>query len=170
MSSDVAILWKKIDVIGIFVVSVFLTFSLSYFVFTWTITLAVTFVSASIGTIASFKIARHKYTPGSVERFAHTTGVGVVVLVYMSPVVYITVIEWKYGMPLVTFIIVSISLILGGVVFANHWPECKYPRKFDIIGCSQTIMHILLIVAHLAEFLFVLDMFYAKHGHARLLN
>jgi hypothetical protein len=38
--------------------------------------------------------------------------------------------------------------VVGGTVYATHWPQRQYPRTFDRCGFSHNIMHVLCFAAY----------------------
>ena len=46
--------------------------------------------------------------------------------------------------------ILSLSLVgLGALLYAARWPERHYPKKFDIVGSSHQLFHVLVVIGGL---------------------
>ncbi len=51
----------------------------------------------------------------------------------------------------------AVSIFGGGYVFATGTPERFFPYVFDIFGSSHQLMHVGAMLAHVCEYLFVLE-------------
>lgn len=167
-------LWKKIDLIGIFFVSVLLTYSFSYFIFkNIFITLYLTLFSFLIYSFATITISNKDYNKG-INKLLHTIGIGFAVCIYLLPIIINIIYDFnnynsfldyinnsKY---LYNIIIILSSLFCGAILFILQIPEKYYPYKFDIIGNSHQLMHITLIIAHIAEYKY-LELVYINYSN-----
>jgi predicted membrane channel-forming protein YqfA (hemolysin III family) len=166
------VFWKKIDLIGIFFVSVLLTFGFSYFVFKNPfITIYLTLFSFILYSIATILISNRDYDQG-IEKFLHTIGISFIVIIYLIPIIINTIYDYSNFNTFLEFIYNSIyfhnsiiiigSLLLGAIIFILQIPEKYYPYTFDIIGNSHQLMHLTLIIAHIAEYKF-LELIYINY-------
>ena len=57
-------------------------------------------------------------------------------------------INWYFG---------GISYVVGALLYILRFPEKKFPRKFDYIGASHQIFHILVFIGALFHFMGSLD-------------
>ena len=141
------------------------TFSFSYFVFKNPfITIYLTLFSFLIYSIATILISNRDYDQG-IEKFLHTIGIGFIVCIYLLPIIINTIYDYNNYSSFLKFIINSdyfyniiiiiSSLLFGAIIFILQIPEKYYPYTFDIIGNSHQIMHITVIIAHIAEYKFL---------------
>jgi adiponectin receptor len=153
--------WRKLDIMFIFVASCFLTYSLCYFIMPVFATWLITGIAILTSTVAIWKTARLA-TGEPMNRNIHTMFIATIVLVYYFPILYQGVrdlIDHTFTFAVATMIVVPLTLAFGGCVYANHWPECKYPKKFDLFGRSHQILHILAGVAHAMECFFIYSVY-----------
>ena len=55
---------------------------------------------------------------------------------------------------------------LSAYVCTQHVPERWHPGRFDLLGQSHQIMHVLVVAEYVLEFLFVARMALAAAGQA----
>ncbi len=48
-----------------------------------------------------------------------------------------------------------VTLIIGGKMYAQHYPERWAPGRFDLVGNSHQLMHLLAMLAHYCEWRFL---------------
>lgn len=53
--------------------------------------------------------------------------------------------------------------ITGALMYAEHWPECLMPGKFDIVGNSHQIFHVCCLFAALAHYVAICTAFNYRH-------
>lgn len=158
-------LWKKIDIIGIFFVCVLQTLSFSFYVFKNPFnTFYLTFFSFMLYSVATIIVSNREYDNG-IEKVLHTTGIGIMIFIYLIPIIFNLYLDYfKYNTILefiinskffYNSIIIILSLVFGGFIYVKQIPEKYYPYTFDIIGNSHQIMHLTLIIAHIAEYKFL---------------
>ena len=158
ISNQVFIAWRRLDLSFIFIASILLTYALSHYVFSRKWTTIMTSLSAITASVAIYNIYDDNNT--NVERRSQSLLVGLIICVYMTPMVY----QFYKEFPEITTrsiatITTFASLLVGGFVYALNFPECLFDQVFDIIGQSVNIMHICIIIAHISEFVFVYSMF-----------
>lgn len=56
------------------------------------------------------------------------------------------------------------SLVMGGLTYALHFPECFAPGKFDVWWNSHAVMHVWINVAMFSEFAFLVHMLTRRHA------
>lgn len=61
---------------------------------------------------------------------------------------------------------VAACLGLSAYVCTQHVPERWHPGRFDLLGQSHQIMHVLVVAEYVLEFLFVARMALAAAGDA----
>lgn len=149
--------WRKLDIMFIFVASCFLTYSLCYFIMpTW-----ITWLITGVAVIVSFSaiIKTRQLAPGQpMNRKTHTMFIATIVFVYYIPILYQglkDLLDDTFTVAVSTMFAVPTLLVLGGYVYAKHWPECNYPARFDLLGRSHQILHVLAGFAHAMECLFL---------------
>jgi adiponectin receptor len=141
---------RRLDMVFVFIASIFLTFALSFFVFPLSVT--------SVLTLCSAYFARHIYLTyhgASNNKQEITTVMFQAVAVYLTPLAYASLVDFKMAS---YFITVFSSLALGALIYIFNLPERWFPGRFDILGSSHQIMHVFLIIAHIVEFLFIYKM------------
>ncbi|GLC50920.1 hypothetical protein PLESTB_000446700 [Pleodorina starrii] len=152
--------WRKMDVIGIFNVSILLAFSLSYFVFPWWGCLANTLVAACVALTATVSFAK---TPDEVDLLdpgKQALFVGTVVLCYWFPMACATVrdtLDGKFTLSSGATVGVFVGLSLSGWAFSTAWPQRHFPGRFDVWGHSHQLMHVGVLICHALEFAFLWD-------------
>lgn len=169
--------WRALDLLFIFVGSVPLTYSLAYFVFTWSGTLAATGVAVALLVHACHNA--HKLPAGKEIVKSHNTFyVSIVVAVYLSPVLY------QGGLDLAAAVAASargealppqplyswwcalgalLSLVYGAVVYVWCFPDKYAPGMFDYVGSAQQLMHLGVMGAHMCEWLFLWHQYGVLH-------
>ena len=153
--------WRRLDISFIFVASCPLTFALCYFIMPLAATLSVTGAAITVTTLALFR--NFSLKQGEVlNRSTNAIFITSIVIVYFSPIVYLSVVDTiagKFTVAQITLIVVFLSLFIGGYMYAKCIPECYSHGTFDLVGRSHQIMHILVMTAHVSEFFFVYDAF-----------
>jgi len=161
ISQDVYNHWRKLDIMFIFVASCFLTYSLCYFIMPIWITCLITGAALVVSVTAIMKTMQ--LAPCQpMNRQTHTLFVASIVFVYYIPIVYQgvkDVMDDKFTIAVTTMFIVPMLLVLGGYVYAKHWPECNYPARFDLLGRSHQILHVLAGLAHVMECVFLYSVY-----------
>ncbi|GIL74320.1 hypothetical protein Vretimale_2010 [Volvox reticuliferus] len=163
ISAEVYNVWRRLDMSFILIMSVQLTYGMSYFVYPklWHTLLATAldFLAAVAGihTIYSSVKEGMQLSRGKVTRWIGLTAVG-----YYFPIVYQAVMDGRHGVfsvPIVAAFVVPASLIGGAQLYELHIPERFFPGKLDLVGNSHLWMHFGVIIAHLMGFCFVLHTF-----------
>lgn len=149
--------WRKLDIMFIFIASCFLTYALCYFIMPKWITWLITCVAIVVAFSAILKT--RQLAPGEpMNRKTHTIFIATIILVYYIPIFYKGIkdlVDNTFTIAVCTMFVVPIMLLLGGYVYAKHWPECNYPVRFDMLGRSHQILHVLAGFAHAMECFFI---------------
>lgn len=135
--------WRKLDLSFVLIASIFLTFALSAHVFPIHMTLFLTALSSFVACIGIYVIHnRHDVA----NKYFIIGCISVPVMIYLLPMV-IHASVW-------TTVTIG-ALLCGMLVYVTSIPERFSPGRFDTVGHSHNIMHICLIVAHVAEFMWL---------------
>lgn len=139
----------SLDCQCIFIASVILTVVFSLCIFSNKVALIYSISCAVICIYLCFNI--HKIFYNHYYRLYSTMGM---VFFYMFPLFYYCVTKYN---PFASDIVISIflSLLLAGIIYNFHFPECYFPNIFNYFG-SHSIMHILINIAQILEFIFLL--------------
>lgn len=182
MSPEALRYWRGLDVIFIFWASVPLTFALAYFVMPLPYALGLTAVALALALHAWHNA--HSLPAGAeINKKANTRYVGLVVLVYTSPVVLqackdlagmlLSGAAGAYQLPYEVYdplysvkcaAALAFCFVYGGVTYVASFPDVYAPGMFDIVGAAQQLMHMAIVGAHALEWLFVIHMFHRRHG------
>ena len=146
VSSDVRATAKRIDVLCVFIASIFLTLALSWNVFPLPITITLA-AACLLFTIKAFRT----YDGKSNDKKELAKSYLIVVLIYLSPLAF-KALSSRSTRSWQCFIWVVFALIAAAILYVFHIPERWYPGAFDYIGCSHQLMHLCLIIANVAEF------------------
>lgn len=138
---------RKLDITFIFIASIFLTFALGAFVLPIHFTTMLTCLSVYLAV----KVIKD-YDGHEEDKWYITMMLAKCVAVYLTPVVIATINNLVH--PVYAFSII-LSLAIGAFVYVYQIPERFAKETFDYVGQSHQIMHLTLLVAHLAEFCFL---------------
>lgn len=145
--------WKRMDIFFIFVASIFLTFSLSYFLLPGAVTAILVGLSVLAASYAYHRADTRVYGLGSnTRRVSSLLCVMMAIIPYIIPVIYACFVRpdlRPIGLGIIG------TLIFSGIIYATAFPERYYPRIFDLVGASHQIMHLGILVAHVLEFAFI---------------
>lgn len=160
MSEETFIQWRKLDVTFIFIASIFLSVSLGYYIFPpsiLVILLAFTVIVAYEG-ITNFN--KHS-NQAKINHVKHSYLISTIIVCYMFPVLYKLCYDLFILQQLTNSVVYGFCLIgtlfICGYAFATEWPQRLYPGKLDLIGNSHNIVHITASLAHILEYLFILE-------------
>lgn len=146
--------WKQLDILFIFVSSCFLTFSLGFHVMPLDQNILVT-------TVAIILTCWYKCGGGhniATNKMRNALLVSSIVCIYCIPIIYKCIIDkdiLTISFAHTTLLIVVSSIFGTGLLYAKSIPERWFPGAFDLFGRSHHIMHIGVMVAHMAEWYFV---------------
>jgi adiponectin receptor len=162
-------LWRRLDQVFIFQVSILLTFGLSYYVYSWRGIAVNTLAAALVAQTATADI--WSLSPTFQRNRNHmVVFVGSIVLCYWFPMLYQAVTDLWSGQgatPAVWLAAATFTVLqLGGVMFAHGFPEKHFPGVFDIVGFSHQLMHVCAFLAHTLEYAFVVSMYLRHHTPA----
>jgi adiponectin receptor len=146
--------WRSLDFLFIFTCSVVLASAMGWYVFGSARQYA-TFLVASLGTYGTVvwktMVSRRIKDIPKKEAACY---VACVVACFALPMLYAAAREvWTVGVGPVTRQVASIALVLvvGGELYALHYPERLLPGRFDLLFNSHQLMHLLAMVAHYLE-------------------
>lgn len=149
-------LWRRLDVLGIFMGSVCFTISLSYVVFPWWGVLINSSVALTIAIFASLHFWQLQMT--TLDNKRHAMFIGSIIICYWFPMLYTLgrdIVSWSFTLSSVMVIGEITSLILGGLAFSTSWPQSIAPGRFDVFGHSHQMLHVAAMVAHTCKFVFL---------------
>eukprot|EP00878_Enallax_costatus_P036677 GHUV01041211.1.p1 GENE.GHUV01041211.1~~GHUV01041211.1.p1 ORF type:complete len:227 (+),score=37.52 GHUV01041211.1:969-1649(+) len=161
ISPEVYNLWRRLDQIFIFLVSILLAFGLSWHVYdSW---FGITVNTAAATGVAVVAICDLWGLPPQFQRNRGLVVVfiGCVVMCYWFPMGYQAGKELSQGQPgpcTVLAFSTFAALQLGGWIFAAGFPEKWFPRVFDCSFFSHPLMHLFAVVAHVLEYMFVWEL------------
>ncbi|KXZ54596.1 hypothetical protein GPECTOR_4g661 [Gonium pectorale] len=177
--------WRALDVAFIFIASIPLTYGLAYFVVPFPYTLALTAVSVSL-SLHAWHNAAALPAGADIDKKANTRYVGLVVMVYLIPVVLQAAMDLRQALiapgrggaaaaavgssgPYDVLYTVKCAagivfcFAYGGVSYVLSYPDIYAPGVFDIVGAAQQLMHIAISGATALEWLFVIHMYQRSH-------
>jgi len=153
------IFWRQMDTGAVFSVSVLLSFSFSYYVFPYYVTIIVVLLSFVTALIGIREV--RKWKPGSlIEKTYLSRIIMSAVFLYSLPLLWQIICNLKDNAHSSTASIVCAfsSLAIGCVLFDNSIPQCYFPGKFTVFFTSHQLMHFFLITANISEFMFLVIM------------
>jgi len=160
ISERVFILWRKLDVSFIFIASIFLTYALDCYIFPWSVTVMHIFFTVLVAYEGINNFWRCS-NQAKIDHLRHTYLLSTVILCYMFPVICKIVYDIAIKNEITNSVIYGILLIkvllLCGYAFSKEWPQILFPGKLDLIGNSHNIVHITAAIAHILEYLFILE-------------
>ncbi|EFJ46258.1 hypothetical protein VOLCADRAFT_105620 [Volvox carteri f. nagariensis] len=130
--------WRRLDMSFILMMSVQLTYGMSYFVYPqlWHTLMATALVSlasaAGIHAIYGSVKEGMPLTRGNVTRWIGLTAIG-----YYFPIIYQAVLDGRrgeYSVPFIAAIVVPTSLVGGAQLYELHIPERFFPGKLDLVA------------------------------------
>lgn len=152
-------LWRRLDVLAIFAVSVLLTFSLAFFAMPWWGCLMNTLAASIVALYAMFSFWRIP-DDHELDSTKHALFVGCIILCYWFPMAYGLIrdaVGCQFTLSSATAVGVFISLVCAGYCFATAFPQRLAPGWFNVWGHSHQMMHVGVVIAHMLEFLFIWD-------------
>lgn len=142
MSKQTASSWRKADLCLIFLMNVCATYALGYFI--WGFRGAL--LSAACVAVPAAYACRHilRMQPG--EPLDRKRVVGMLALTnlgYYVPVLYRGALAVLAGRAWPEFAAAALMVVChgaSGLAYATHWPQCRYPGRFDYLGYSHNIL------------------------------
>ena len=153
ISPSVYNLWRRLDLIFIFVSAILSTYALSILSTPYFVTIILTISSIIISSIAwkyIYKLREYE----QLNKVRHTLLIASVVMIFILPMIYKSITS-EFGYIQISTIGTIISLLTGAIVYAKNIPESLCAEKFDILCNSHSIMHLCLIAAHVFQFIFI---------------
>jgi adiponectin receptor len=142
------VFWKRMDMMFISFASVFLTYSLSYFVFPVQWTCVLTFVSLCLCIHAIYTLYQTHISTNQQRMVQHFIGnIGV----FIIPIVY-SIFKQSESVIVFACIGIIVCLTLTALVYTKAFPEKYFPTTFDLFGASHQLMHLGLIIVHVLQF------------------
>eukprot|EP00879_Flechtneria_rotunda_P020331 GHRR01021381.1.p1 GENE.GHRR01021381.1~~GHRR01021381.1.p1 ORF type:complete len:222 (+),score=45.85 GHRR01021381.1:401-1066(+) len=155
-------LWRRLDQIFIFLVSILLAFGLSWHVYSSWIGIALNTSAAAAVAVGACRELMALPPHFQRHRGAMVMFVGTVVMCYWFPMGYKAAQELSSGsitacapIAVLTFAVLQI----GGWVFAAGFPERFFPYTFDLALFSHQLMHVFACAAHVLEYWFVWELY-----------
>lgn len=142
-------IFLKLDCQCIFIASLILTIVFSFCVFSNHIAFLYSLLSMMVCIYLCFNINKIFYN--HYYRLYSTMGM---VFFYMFPLFYYCVTNYS-SFASDIFISIFLCLLLAGIIYNFHFPECYFPKTFNHFG-SHSIMYILINIAQILEFIFLL--------------
>ena len=139
----------KLDCQCIFIASLVLTVVFSLCIFSNNVAVIYSISCAVICIYLCFNINKIFYN--HYYRLYSTMGM---VFFYMFPLFYYCVTKYS-SFASDIFVSIFLCLLLAGIIYNFHFPECYFPKIFNYFG-SHSIMHILINIAQILEFIFLL--------------
>jgi predicted membrane channel-forming protein YqfA (hemolysin III family) len=129
------------------------------------VTYALTLVSAIVAASSAYVIlyCSSKFNDTSKYYKIYIVGTMVVpILLYLFPMVFKACVD--PSLQVIASVATTVcALTLGLVFYTVSIPERFIPGTFDLCGYSHNLMHICLIIAHVAEFVFIKTCIKLKH-------
>lgn len=157
MSLRVFNIWRRLDIMAIFVAGVCFAVALASVVFPWRIVMLNGVVAAAVawrGCRATWSMADDHV----IDNARHVLFVGAIVLSYWAPMLYYLVAQASARrFTLASSMVIGevASMAAGGAMFALHVPQRFRPGAFDVFGHSHQMMHVAAMVAHVCKFVFM---------------
>ena len=139
----------KLDCQCIFIASLILTIVFSICVFSNQVALIYSLSCAVVCIYLCLNI--RKIFSNHYYRLYATIGM---VLFYMLPLLHYCFSKYTSFISDI-FVGIFLSLLLAGIIYNFHFPECYFPKIFNNFG-SHSIMHILINIAQILEFILLL--------------
>eukprot|EP00798_Chlamydomonas_sp_ICE-L_P025775 gene25775-11441_t len=156
--------WRKADTVLICACSVLLNFSLTYYVCDeiWQVALII----GLHAVVSGYSIYKLLSLPDGLplDKIAQAFRLAIICLIYWAPMVWQTVREIiegnpSWGLTFALTLVVILCLSSSGFIYAYSFPERFAPEgMFDTVGNSHQLMHVLVIFAHVAEYIFLFHM------------
>jgi adiponectin receptor len=135
LSKRVYNVWRKLDIMFIFIASVPLTYALSFFVFPRWATWALTATAASVAASAVKRVSRLKEGE-PLHRSSHTRFIAMIAAVYYLPMACQGALDAASGSfsgVLLCVVCVPCALGLGGLAYVHNFPESAVPERLDLV-------------------------------------
>ncbi|KAL7807166.1 mPR-typeG-protein-coupled receptor [Trichoderma aethiopicum] len=169
-SSEVEQLFLRFDLVGIVILTLGDFVSGIYMVF-WCEPLQRKIYWSMIGVLGSLTIFimlnprfhGPKYRTFRTLAFVGTGLSGFAPLIHGISIFGFSQMMKQSGMPY--YLIEGGFLLLGALVYATKFPECRWPGKFDIYGASHQLFHILVVLATVTQLIGILDAFDYNYTH-----
>ncbi|KAL6874752.1 mPR-typeG-protein-coupled receptor [Trichoderma novae-zelandiae] len=163
-SAEVEQLFLRFDLVGIVILTLGDFVSGIYMVF-WCEPLQRKIYWSMIGVLGSLtifimlnpKFHGQKFRAFRVLAFVGTGLSGFAPLIHGVTMFGFSQMMKQSGMPY--YLIEGGFLLLGALLYATKFPECRYPGKFDIYGSSHQLFHILVVLATVTQLIGILNAF-----------
>jgi len=160
LGKDVSIYWRKLDVSFIFISSIFLALALDFYIFPLPIILIHITMTTTVAYIGINNFWKTSNT-SKIDHAKHCYLLLFIVICYYFPilckVLYDLIIIKQVTKSAIIGLFIPIVLFICGFSFAKEWPQYLFPGKFDLVGNSHNIVHITAGIAHILEYLFILE-------------
>eukprot|EP00775_Hariotina_reticulata_P014399 gene14399-14505_t len=162
INADVYNLWRRLDQVFIFLVSILLAFGLSWHVYHSYVGIVINTAAAAIVAVVACRQVIGLQPQFQRHRGQMVVFVGSIVMCYWFPMGYQLGKELLHGrfsacswLAMATFMVLQ----LGGWAFAAGFPEKQFPGIFDLCGFSHQLMHVFAVLAHCLEYCFVWELY-----------
>ncbi|CAG9985873.1 unnamed protein product [Clonostachys byssicola] len=151
-SKDFAGLWNRWDYAGIiiqttgsFVSGVYMTFYCEPALrkLYWTMTGVLGFCSTTI--VVNPRFQGNRWRPLRIATFVAMGLSGLLPVIHATYIYPFSQLNQQAGVGY--YLVEGLTLILGTVFYATHFPESWVPEKFDIWGASHQIFHLLVVLS-----------------------
>lgn len=132
-------IWRTLDIIFIYITSCMYCYIFSYYVFSFETTLLLTNMCCFVALYFIYDIIKN-YNKPIVNKLEHAIKILYVVLFYLTPLIY--------SFDIYSAITIT-SLLIGFLFYSN-------PFTLKYID-SHNIMHFCIVIAHIAEYMFIYD-------------
>lgn len=163
ISETVAGQWLRYDVCAVYFSKFFTVISMSYFAYDDNILLLLNIIIGlivAIWGIIKFWNTNHDSVPNKLQQALY---VGAMVLCFVTPMVYVAVLNQGTTAAIAT-IILLVSTFIGASCYAFGIPERLCPGVFDILLNSHVVMHIAIICNVTMECLFMHERLVTKNN------
>ena len=148
--------WRRLDVSCIFIISICLTITFSWFVLPPVGISIITLISiiAGLTSIYRFWLTEDDH---KLDGLKHTLFIATVKFCYLFPIVFALIrdiINKEYGYSTLGSIGVLFFLAIGGIAYATGFPQNMCPGKFDTSCHSHLMMHYCMVMAYMFGWLF----------------
>ena len=91
---------------------------------------------------------------GPKVRSARATIFTIYGLFVLIPIIHFANSKGIKNLDFLKYIILELITLVGGaIIFATRIPECYYPGKFDLIGHSHQIFHIMVVIGNIFHYI-----------------
>jgi adiponectin receptor len=144
---------RKLDVIGVLIASDIIAFTLSGLVFgfmhfmTWF--LSICGFCLIVYQYYNFYVKTTQKSIDNESRLQTAKILGLAVVIYNVPIIYLLVAPKIASYVKLLCCIEVIAVSSAAILYVTGYPESQYPGRFDLVGNSHNLAHILLVIQQL---------------------